>query len=308
MMIHDERTRPEPATRIVDLGGVRLHLLDWGGNGDAVLFLPGMGQSAHLFRLLAPGLGDGFRAVALTPRAHGESDAPEDGYTLDAFAADAAGAMDALGVARAAVVAHSLGGAVATRLAADFPERVSAIVYLDSVTDYRGIGHIQYRNPARPPSPAPGADDAAEREWHRRHVYGTWDEAVEADWRARPAHAAERAHRRELLAALVDSAVHSREPFPALRCPALALMAAESVDTQFPWLAADDPRREAAEAFLRTTRGPWRRKSLERFLREAPRGRAGEVPGNHFFFLTARERTAAEIRRFLLSTRSDRDR
>jgi pimeloyl-ACP methyl ester carboxylesterase len=244
----------------------------------------------------------------LSPRGHGESDAPEDGYTLATFAADVAGAMDALGIARAAVVAHSLGGAVATRLAADFPERVSAVVYLDSVTDYRGIGHIQYRNPARPPSLPPGVDDAAEREWHRRHVYGTWNDAVEADWRARPADPAARAHRRELLAELLDNAVHSREPYPELRCPALALMADESVATQFPWLAADDPRREAAEAFLQTTRGPWRRKSLERFLREAPRGRAAEIPGNHYFFLTAPQRTAAEIRRFLLSTRSDRDR
>lgn len=295
---------PEPETRRVEAGGVRLHLLDWGGEGDPVVFLPGIGQSAHIFRTLAPALGDGFRPIALTPRGHGESETPDSGYTLAGFAADVAGAMDALGIARAAVVAHSLGGAVATRLAGDFPERVTAVVYLDSVTDYRGIGHIQYRNPARPPPLAPGAGDAEERAWHRAHIYGTWDDAVEADWRARPAGAAARAHRRELMEALVDNAVHSRESFASLRCPALALMAGESLETQFPWLAADDPRREAAEAFLRTTRGPWRRKSVERFLREAPRGRAGEVPGNHFFFLSARERTAAEIRGFLLSTRS----
>jgi pimeloyl-ACP methyl ester carboxylesterase len=307
MPMHDG-TRPEPETRWVDLHGVKLHLLDWGGEGDPVLFLPGLGQSAHVFRALAAELAGDFRPVALTPRAHGESDAPEDGYTLADFAADAAGALDALGIARAAVVAHSLGGAVATRLAADYPGRVEAIVYLDAVTDYRGLGHIQYRSPARPPLLHPGADDAEERAWHRAYLYGTWDHAVEADWRARPADAAARAHRRELLAELVDNAVHSREPYPALRCPALALMAAESVETQFPWLAAGDPRLEAAAAFLRDTRGPWRRKSLERFLREAPRGRAGTVPGNHFFFLAARERTAAEIRRFLHATRSDRDR
>ena len=291
-----------PGVHWVDAGGARLHVLDWGGEGDPVLFIPGLGQSAHAFRALAPELGPGFRSIAVTPRAHGESDTPETGYTLAAFAADVVAVMDALAVERAALVAHSFGGAVATRVAADHPERVSAIVYLDSVTDYRGVGHIQYRNPARPPLLSPGADDAAERAWNRAYNYGTWNEAVEADWRARAPSPAARAHRRELLGDLVDNAAHSREPYGALRCPALALMAEESVDTQFPWLAAGDPRREAAEKFLRETRGPWRRLSVERFLREAPQGRVAHVPGNHFFFLTAPRRTADEIRAFLLST------
>jgi pimeloyl-ACP methyl ester carboxylesterase len=293
--------RGGPETRWVDVGEARLHVLDWGGGGLPLLLLPGMGQSAHVFRALVPELGAEVRCVAVTPRAHGESDTPETGYTLPRFAADARAVMDALAIGRAAVVAHSLGGAVATRLAADHPERVSAIVYLDSITDYRGIGHIQFRNPVRPPPLPRGAPDAVERVWHRAYVYGVWNDALEADWHARPRSARVRAHRQELLADLVDHAAHSREPFPLLRSPALALMAAESVETQFPWLAAGDPRREAAEKFLRETRGPWRRLSAERFLREAPHGRVGEIAGNHFFFVSDPARTAAAIRAFLLS-------
>jgi pimeloyl-ACP methyl ester carboxylesterase len=298
---------PEPDTHRIDVGGARLHVLDWGGEGMPVVFLPGLGQSAHIFRMLVPGIGDGFRCVAITPRAQGESDAPETGYTLDGFAADVRGVMDALGIRGAALAAHSIGGAVATHLAAECPSRVSALVYLDSVTDYRGIGHIQHRNPARPPPLPTGAGDAMERAWCRVCLYGRWDDAVEADWRARPA-PGERARRQDLLAELVDDAVHSREPFAATRCPALAIMAEESVDTLFPWLPADDSRREAAERFLRETRGPWRRLSAERFLRESPYGSLTHIPGNHFFFLSAPARTAAEIRGFLLSTRSGPDR
>lgn len=297
----------EPEARRIRVGDAGLHVLDWGGGGMPVVFLPGLGQSAHIFRTLVPELGDGFRGVAITPRAQGESDAPETGYTLDGFADDVRGVMDALEIRRAALVAHSVGGAVATRLAAHCPERVSTLVYLDSLTDYRGIGHIQYRNPVRPPPLPPGAGDRAERAWHRTYLFGRWDDAVEADWRARPS-PAERAHRQELIAGLIDDAVHSREPFAALRCPALAIMAGESVDALFPWLPADDPRREAAERFLRDTRGPWRRLSADRFLREAPAGRVTHVPGNHFFFLSAPARTAAEIRGFLLSTPSGPDR
>jgi pimeloyl-ACP methyl ester carboxylesterase len=293
----------EPAARRVDVGGgVRLHVLDWGGGGVPVLLLHGAGQSAHIFRTLAPALGGGLRPFALNLRGHGESDRPAHGYTAAQCAADVVAVLDALEVGRAALVGHSLGGAVATHAAALAPARVSHVVYVDSLTDYAALGRIHARNPARPPPLRPGAADAAEREWYRTYVFGTWDEAVEADWRARPADPALRARGRELLADLVDDVAHTPEPFAALRCPALALMAHESVRTQFPWLERGDPRAEPARRYLRDVRTPWRRAAAERFLREAPNARVAEIDGNHFFFLTAPGRTAAEIRGFLLST------
>ncbi|HET7462034.1 MAG TPA: alpha/beta hydrolase [Longimicrobium sp.] len=295
-------TAAEPQTRWIDVGdGVRLHVLDWGGGGPAVVMLHGAGQSAHVFRTLAPALDGGLRPVALTFRAHGESDTPEDGYTVERFAADVVAVLDALHLGQAALVGHSLGGTVVTHAAAAAPGRVSHAVYLDALTDYRGLGRIQARSPARPPAPPSGGDDAAERAWHRAYLYGTWNEALEADWLARAAPAV-RAHRRELLAELVDDAAHTPEPLDRVRCPALALMAHESVRTQLPWLEHGDPRLDAARAWLREVRTPWRRAAAERFLREAPRGRVAEIHGNHFFFLTAPGRTAAEIRGFVLST------
>ncbi|HYH82112.1 MAG TPA: alpha/beta hydrolase [Longimicrobium sp.] len=295
-------TVAEPVTRWATVdGGVRLHLLDWGGDGVPVLMLPGAGQSAHIFRTVAPALGPGLRPLAATLRGHGESDTPEAGYTTDRLAADVVAVLDALEIERAALVGHSLGGAIATRVAAAAPERVSHVVYLDSLTDYPGIGRIQARNPARPPVLPAGADDAAQRAWARTCVYGGWNEAAEADWLARAAPEV-RAHRHELLAELLDDVAHTPEPYAALRCPALALMAHESVGTQLPWLERGDPRREAASAWLRDVRTPWRRASVERFLREVPHARVAEVHGNHFFFLGAPGRTAAEIRGFLLST------
>lgn len=295
-------TAAAPSAAWVDVdGGVRLHVLDWGGPGLPVVMLHGAGQSAHVFRTLAPALDGGLRPLAITFRAHGESDTPEHGYTVARFAADVAAVLDAMEIPRAALVGHSLGGSIATHAAAAAPERVSHLVYLDSLADYVGIGRIQARNPARPPLLPPGADDAAERAWHRAYSYGTWNEAVEADWRARAAPAV-RAHRRELLAEVVDDVASIPEPFAAVRCPALALMAHESVRTQFPWLERGDPRLDAAREWLRDVRTPWRRAAAERFLREVAHARVAEVHGNHFFFLTAPGRTAAEIRGFLLSS------
>ncbi len=291
---------PEPRTRFVTVGGVRLHLLEWGGGGgDPLVFVPGLGQSAHVFRELAPAFAEGRRVVALSPRAHGESEMPQGGYSVADFAAELEGALDALGIGTAVLVPHSAAGAAATRLAAERPERVRGIVYLDGTQDYTGWSTVQELTPLRAPERPPPSDDAAMRAWFRRCYFGFWCEALEADWAARPS-ASEGLRRWARVSQLVDDFALHPQPYARLRCPALALVGVDTVETQFPWLEADDAggRARAAE-FLRSVRRPWRRAGAERFLRETERGRLAEIPGGHFFFLVERARTIEEIGAFL---------
>ena len=49
-----------PTGAFVSRGGVRLHVLRWEGPGPALVLLPGLGQSAHVFRELAPALAGAF--------------------------------------------------------------------------------------------------------------------------------------------------------------------------------------------------------------------------------------------------------
>jgi pimeloyl-ACP methyl ester carboxylesterase len=282
----------------VTVGGIRLHYLDWaGGEDDVLLLVPGMENSAHVYRALAPALAGRMRVVAVSPRGHGPSEAPAHGYGVAASAVELAGFLDALGIARAAVAGHSLAGQVVTRLAADHPERVSRLVYLDGVYDYGGWGQVQRRRPVHPPAPEPGV---AQEAWLARHVYGFWDEALHADWQARPG-AEESARRREHFAELLEDVIRQPAPYARVRCPALALVAAETVETVFPWLEPGDAERGArAEAYLREVREPWRRAAVERFRREAADGRVVEVDGHHFLHLTSVARVAAEMLAFLL--------
>ncbi|MEJ7755036.1 MAG: alpha/beta fold hydrolase [Nocardioidaceae bacterium] len=53
------------------------------------------------------------RTVAVDLRGHGESDAPEQDYTIEGFASDVAWMSQQLGLERPVVVGHSLGGIVA---------------------------------------------------------------------------------------------------------------------------------------------------------------------------------------------------
>src|SRR5437773_7261692 len=67
-------------TAFIRVNGVRLHYLDWGGNGETMLFLHGLGDTPHIFDDLAPKFTNQFRVLGLTRRGHGQSEIPEDGY------------------------------------------------------------------------------------------------------------------------------------------------------------------------------------------------------------------------------------
>ena len=71
-------------------------------------------------------------ALALDLRGHGDSDADADGdFTIPRVAADVVEALDALGVARAHVIGHSWGAAVAIAIAAGHPRRVVSVGLID---------------------------------------------------------------------------------------------------------------------------------------------------------------------------------
>ena len=67
----------------VQVNGINLHYLDWGGEGDALLFIPGLGGTGYAFDKLARRFTDMFHVMALTRRGHGDSDYPENGYDLE---------------------------------------------------------------------------------------------------------------------------------------------------------------------------------------------------------------------------------
>lgn len=72
------------------------------------------------------------RVIAVDLRGHGQSDKPEQDYSVQSFADDLVWLCDQLHVQKPVVVGHSMGGVIAVGLAALFPDMPSAIVTLDS--------------------------------------------------------------------------------------------------------------------------------------------------------------------------------
>jgi pimeloyl-ACP methyl ester carboxylesterase len=155
-----------PKEGFFDSAGVRLHTIDWGGAGRPMVLLAGLGDSAQVFRGLAPRLTNRFRVVGLTRRGRGRSDRPASGYDLDTLVEDVGRFQDALGIERAILVGHSFAGLEMPRLAVRLPERVEALVFLDAVFPRLEPEPVLSGDPVWSvvPPGGPKADDLVSRE------------------------------------------------------------------------------------------------------------------------------------------------
>ncbi|MEV6840222.1 alpha/beta hydrolase [Streptomyces sp. NPDC051133] len=118
--------------------GARLRVRH-GGSGPAVLLLHGHPRTHATWHRVAPLLASaGYTVVCPDLRGYGRSDKPPTDerhrpYSKRAMAGDCLAVMRRLGHERFAVVGHDRGAYVATRLALDHPEAVSAVTVLDAV-------------------------------------------------------------------------------------------------------------------------------------------------------------------------------
>ena len=112
--------------------GVSLSGLDFGGSGTSMLLLHGLAGYAGEWRMTAEWLAGTRRVVALDGRGHGHSERQPEDVSIGAHAADAAYAIEQLGLAPAIVVGQSLGGLTAISLAAEHPDLVKAMAIVDA--------------------------------------------------------------------------------------------------------------------------------------------------------------------------------
>jgi len=104
------------------------------GSGEPILLAYGIGGNARMWQPNIAALAARHRLVLWEPRAHARSDSPEDPtrVTFGHWVLDLHDLLDHLGLRRAIVGGLSLGGGIATRFALTHPDRVRALLVIDS--------------------------------------------------------------------------------------------------------------------------------------------------------------------------------
>ena len=108
--------------------------------GEAVVLLHGLGSSHRDWEAQIDALSRSHRVVALDLRGHGQSPSAALGVTMDDLAEDVAAALAARYIGPSRVIGWSLGGLVATLLAAKHPELVRSLVIVNSPPSCRPSG------------------------------------------------------------------------------------------------------------------------------------------------------------------------
>jgi pimeloyl-ACP methyl ester carboxylesterase len=140
---------PAPQARFYQSQGLTLHYTDWGNAAAPPLILihGGLDQSRS-WDQVALSLRTNFHVIAPDLRGHGDSDwASGSSYSLADHVYDLTCMMTSLGLEKAAIVGHSMGGMVSLVYAGAFPEKVSRLAVLDGVTNFpaRKIKPIEAR-------------------------------------------------------------------------------------------------------------------------------------------------------------------
>jgi pimeloyl-ACP methyl ester carboxylesterase len=290
--------------------GVRVHYLDWGGTGEPLVFLTGIGNTAHSFDDLAPLFTDRFRVIAITRRGQGESSKPKEPYDIATLTNDIRTVLDSLKITSANFAGHSFGGQELTHLAGAYPARVKKLVYLDAAFDYF-FGDTLYAKAQAvtplingPPGPTPR--DCASVDAFIAYSYRTFGVRIpEGEFRTTFVRLDGGSCGRQ--GAILDDyqsgmlAGVEHEDYRAVKAPALALCAVrDAISQEEPWAQRDALYRANYDS-IRTLYAPIDRLQRQRFAREVANSKVVEVRGaHHWIFVSHRDRVVQEMRAFLL--------
>lgn len=139
----------EPRSSFVSVNGIRLHTLDWGGDGAPIVILHATGFLARIYRPLAERLRAIGHVYSYDQRGHGDSSAAPGGeYSWDATMRDLAGFITAMGWSGVRAVGHSAGATAIGSLASERPDLIARAVLAEPVIfESPEAPELGWRNP-----------------------------------------------------------------------------------------------------------------------------------------------------------------
>ena len=308
--VHDEAgkdvscfdTSPHKSIVVTVEPDVQLEVLDWGGAGETMVLLTGLGDNAHVYDEFAFQFTDRFHVIGITRRGYGRSSKPASGYDLDTRARDDIAVLDKLNIRQAVIVGHSVAGTELSRLGAAYPDRVKKLVYLDAL-DIGGGGWSKLPQP--PPAPELTAAD------------------MESVQRVAAAAARDDGYRKPLAAicnmirtdpsgkivgpvtppAITGKVLAGLQPaaYERIRAPALGIFNRITPQFRTSYYGSLEPAKQ--EEFNRsvTALSKWADGAIQRFRSEVKNSRVVELHNtNHYVYIVDEALVVREMRQFLL--------
>ena len=296
---------PHRARQIVVQPGTHLEVLDWGGQGQPLVFLAGYGNSAHVFDGFAPGFRDRFRVIGITRRGFGASSLATSGYDNESLARDVIAVLDSLRVVHPILIGHSFAGAELNVFGIQHPGVARALIYLDGGFDFAELyaDSAWLKTPFSRVPQRPDGDDSP----RGRTAYaaeGTGPGYPEGEVRSSSAWQSEVARTPSFHADSLATWLMRGTPPAALRdirLPTLAIYGVPAtVEQKYPWYSrlSAAGRVQAERRFDVET--PRLARQRSRFRNEVPNARIVEIAGGrHYVFLSNPREVTLAIREFV---------
>jgi pimeloyl-ACP methyl ester carboxylesterase len=293
-----------PTVRMTRIApGVSVEVLDWGGRGAPLVFLAGLGNTAHVFDDFAPQFTDSFHVVGITRRGFGASSGSRPPSDLDTLVADITAVLDTFSLGHVILVGHSIAGEEMTRFAEIHGTRCAGLVYLDAAYDRSGIDTVSKVQPAAPGPQIHAADTVSLPSVRALYARVMGVHVPESEIRATARFDAAGRYQGEVTADSLKARVVSGSRvarYDQVHCRGLAIYAVpDSVADVIPYdVELDTAGRVQGEALLRFVQAVVA-ESRARFAR-FPQNTVVDVHGgNHFIFLQRPEEVARAMRVFL---------
>jgi len=122
-----------PTDHFLDVNGLRIHYVDWGGQGNSPLVLVhGLDRVARTFDHVAAHFSSRYRVLAIDMRGHGDSAwDPQGRYLVEDHVGDLEGLVQQLGLSNLVLWGNSTGGRVVQVFAGKHPDLVSRVISED---------------------------------------------------------------------------------------------------------------------------------------------------------------------------------
>ncbi len=102
------------------------------GKGDCLVLIHGAGDNLNAWYNQVPAFSKSYRVLTYDVRGHGQTELTKGDYTLDIWADDLYALLGTLGIDKAYVLGHSLGGMIAATLALKHPKMVKTLILSNS--------------------------------------------------------------------------------------------------------------------------------------------------------------------------------